>query len=124
MKRVLVIDDSTSICSWLAKFIERKGKAHVTEATNIDAANGALHVEEYDIIFCDISMPDQDGDDFLLAHQDLIGAAQIIMISANDDDRLIQAQTKLLDGGFKSVSYIQKPLNLSEVFEIVSNDPH
>ena len=120
-KRILILDDSCEVCSWLVKFIERKGKAHATQATSVSEANEILRAESFNLIFCDISMPQQDGDDFLLAHQEMIGDAQIVMISANSEERLEEAQSKLKEVGFKRVSYIQKPLVLSELFEIISS---
>ena len=116
---ILIMDDSCEVTNWLYKFVTRKSKHKAVKASSIDEANQALIREAFDLIICDISMPAQDGDDFILAHRDLVGAARVVFISANNEDRLIQAQNKLIDNGFNSVSYIQKPIVLNDLLELI-----
>jgi CheY-like chemotaxis protein len=58
--QVLVVDDDPGILSGLARLLQRDGHT-VQTATNGHAALALLHEGGYDLILCDLLMPELDG---------------------------------------------------------------
>lgn len=64
--RILVIDDEPGFASALARLFRRDG-AMVTTAANGRLALDQLRTQvPYDVILCDVTMPDLNGQDFFL----------------------------------------------------------
>ena len=60
---ILVIDDEPSIVRGLAQLLRRDGH-RVETAANGQRALALLHERRYDVIVCDLHMPDVDGPAF------------------------------------------------------------
>jgi CheY-like chemotaxis protein len=60
---ILVIDDEPSIVRGLARLLRRDGH-RVETAANGQRALALLHERRYDVIMCDLDMPDLDGPAF------------------------------------------------------------
>lgn len=116
MKKILIIDDSEDVCEFLCRLLNRKFEISIS--INLEQATEALIRESYDIILSDLHIPRESGDDFVLRHREFIGAAHVIFISSDHEDILIQAKNKLLDAGLKKVSYIQKPIVISDLLNL------
>jgi CheY-like chemotaxis protein len=64
--RVLIVDDDAGVCSALSRIL---GRAHHVEcADSVQRALAALAEREFDVLLCDIVMPDASGADL---HDDL-----------------------------------------------------
>ena len=60
--KVMVVDDETPICQWLAYCIRRASEDYVVfSASNGEEAYEIILKEKPDIVFTDICMPDMDG---------------------------------------------------------------
>jgi DNA-binding response OmpR family regulator len=62
--RLLVIEDNDKLARLLKKLLSASGFA-VDAVESAEAAGAAMAVVEYDLIVLDLSLPDQDGGDFL-----------------------------------------------------------
>jgi CheY-like chemotaxis protein len=60
---LLVVDDETSVANALATFLGRDGDTVETAATG-KAALRKIHAQQYDLILCDLRLPELDGQDF------------------------------------------------------------
>jgi two-component system, NtrC family, nitrogen regulation response regulator NtrX len=115
MSKILVVDDERAIRRALREILEFE-EFEVDEAENgreaIEKATAGL----YDIIFCDIKMPQMDGMEVL---DELIKAkidSPIIMISGHGNiDTAVQAIKK---GAF---DFIEKPLDLNRILVTIRN---
>ncbi|PID93014.1 MAG: response regulator [Bacteroidetes bacterium] len=115
MANILVIDDERSIRNTLKEILEY-------EKFNVDLAeHGAEGLEKYkkgsyDIVLCDIKMPEMDGTEVL---EKLVAEgddAQIIMISGHGNiDTAVDAIKK---GAF---DFIEKPLDLNRLLITIRN---
>lgn len=115
MSKILIIDDERAIRRALREILEFE-EFEVDEAENGKEGFLKAKSEQYDIIFCDIKMPEMDGmevlDELLEAKVD----TPVIMISGHGNiETAVQAIKK---GAF---DFIEKPLDLNRILVTVRN---
>src|SRR5438034_8478590 len=81
MTRVLVVDDEPGLRQSLGLLLSDAGYEVVAEGDGSRAVERAL-AETFDLVLCDVRMPDMDGLAFLRAYKARGGAALVIMMSA------------------------------------------
>ena len=113
--KILVVDDERAIRNSLKEILSDEGyNVDVAEdgATAIDMAEK----ERYDVIFCDIKMPNMEGTEVLeKLRTDGVDSA-IIMISGHGDiDTAVECIKK---GAF---DFIQKPLDLNRILITINH---
>jgi DNA-binding NtrC family response regulator len=115
MAKILVIDDERSIRSTLQEILEY-------EKFDVDlAASGPEGLElfkknKYDIVLCDIKMPEMDGIEVLEKIEETGTDSQIIMISGHGNiDTAVAAIKK---GAY---DFIEKPLDLNRMLITIRN---
>jgi len=115
MAKVLVIDDEKSIRNTLKDILEYE-KHQVDLA---DAGPGGLELfnqNSYDIVLCDIKMPDMDGLEVLSNMIDINPEIPVIMISGHGNiDTAVDAIKK---GAY---DFIEKPLDLNRLLVTIKN---
>jgi two-component system, NtrC family, nitrogen regulation response regulator NtrX len=115
MAKILIIDDERAIRRALREILEFED-FQVEEAENgvegVEKAKNTL----YDIIFCDIKMPQMDGMEVLdtLIHQK--NEAPIIMISGHGN---IETAVEAIKKG--AFDFIEKPLDLNRILVTIRN---
>lgn len=115
MSKILVVDDERAIRRALREILEFED-FEVDEAENGKQGLDKAKAEQYDVIFCDIKMPEMDGmevlDGLLKAKVD----APVIMISGHGNiETAVQAIKK---GAF---DFIEKPLDLNRILVTIRN---
>ncbi len=115
MAHILVIDDERSIRNTLKEILEY-------EKFTVDLAEHGLDGLEkykngsYDIVLCDIKMPEMDGLELLEKLSGEEGDAQVIMISGHGNiDNAVEAIKK---GAY---DFIEKPLDLNRLLITIRN---
>lgn len=115
MAHILVIDDERSIRNTLKEILEY-------EKFTVDLAEHGLEGLEkyrkggYDIVLCDIKMPEMDGLEVLEKIFQEEGDAQVIMISGHGNiDNAVEAIKK---GAY---DFIEKPLDLNRLLITIRN---
>lgn len=115
MSKILIIDDERAIRRALREILEFE-EFEVEEAENGKEGLDKAKSGSYDIIFCDIKMPEMDGMevlDGLLAEK---VETPVIMISGHGNiDTAVQAIKK---GAF---DFIEKPLDLNRILVTIRN---
>ena len=113
--KILIIDDERSIRNSLKEIL-------MDEGYDVDVAeNGAegcemVEKEKYDVIFCDIKMPEMDGMEALDRFNQMGIDSAIVMISGHGDiDTAVDCIKK---GAF---DFIQKPLDLNRILITIKN---
>ena len=115
LKKILIIDDQKAIRNTLKEILEyEKYTVHVAEDGLIGIQ--MIHESNYDLIFCDIKMPNLDGIGFLKKVQEKKIMCPVIMISGHGD---IETAVQTLKIG--AYDYIEKPLDLNRVLTSVKN---
>lgn len=82
MVQILVIDDEEPIRKLLARMIELEGYKVSTASCCGDALQ-QLQKQSYDVILCDVFLPDGNGVDFILDIKKYANEAAIILLTAH-----------------------------------------
>jgi len=113
--KILVVDDERAIRNSLKEILMDEGYA-VDVAEDGAACIEMAEKEHYDIIFCDIKMPNMEGTEVLeKLVADGVDSA-IIMISGHGD---IESAVKCIKEG--AFDFIQKPLDLNRILITIKN---
>ena len=113
--KILIIDDERSIRNSLKEIL-------LDEGYDVDVAeNGAegcsmVEKEKYDVIFCDIKMPEMDGMEALDRFMEMGLDAAVVMISGHGD--IDSAVDCIKRGAF---DFISKPLDLNRILITIKN---
>ena len=113
--KILVVDDERAIRNSLKEILGDEGYEVDTAEDGVQAEE-MIDKEHYDVVFCDIKMPDKDGEEVLdfVASQGIDSA--MVMISGHGDiDTAVECIKK---GAF---DFIQKPLDLNRILITVKN---
>ena len=115
MTSVMIVDDSEAI-RMVLKDIVTIGDYNLVG----ELQNGVGALEEYiklkpDVVLLDMAMPKKDGVSVLKEIIEFNPVANVIMISASDDQETVK---ECLSLGAKA--YIIKPFNFQEVIDIIS----
>ena len=113
--KILVVDDERAIRNSLKEILTDEGY-EVDTAEDGAVAIGLAEREHYNLIFCDIKMPNMDGIEFLgkVAEAGLDSA--VVMISGHGD--IATAVECIKKGAF---DFIQKPLDLNRILITIKN---
>ncbi|MEO9964426.1 MAG: sigma-54 dependent transcriptional regulator [Reichenbachiella sp.] len=115
MTTILIIDDEKSIRHTLREILEYE-KYDVEEAENGKVGLERLKEKDFDVVLCDVKMPEMDGIEVLEASRTLDHTPQFIMISAHATiDTAVDATKK---GAY---DFIQKPPDLNRLLLTIKN---
>ena len=111
--KVLVVDDSATICAVLGKMLGQEGYA-VIKAGDGQTALDLAHSEQPALIFLDIVMPGMNGFAVLraLRHDVLTQHIPIVMISGNP-----QATEQFYVQRFGADDFMKKPFGRDEIYQ-------
>jgi CheY-like chemotaxis protein len=114
--RILVVDDSDDVRSFLVLLLEQSGGYKTLEAgTGVEAVEKAIS-EKPDLILMDIKLPDISGFDATKAIKNNPGAAQIPIVAFSALFS-VEWKQKALKAGM--VAYLQKPIKLQLLMETI-----
>ena len=113
--KVLVIDDERAIRNTLKEILEYEGHS-VSVAEDGKAGFEAAMAGNFDAIFCDIKMPEMDGEEVLRKLVEEGCESSIIMISGHGD---IETAVNCIKNG--AYDFIQKPLDLNRILITLKN---
>lgn len=82
MVQILVIDDEEPIRKLLARIIELEGYK-ISTASCCSNALQQLRKQQYDVILCDVFLPDGNGVDFIFEIKKYSSDAAIILLTAH-----------------------------------------
>ena len=113
--KILIVDDERAIRNSLKEILSDEGYS-VDTAENGAIALEMVSKEHYDVIFCDIKMPEMDGIEVLDRLQADCVDSSVIMISGHGD--ISTAVDCIKKGAF---DFIQKPLDLNRILITIKN---
>src|SRR3990170_863735 len=101
--KILIVDDDAGLRKSLGLLLAEDGHQVVAEDRGSSALERA-QVETFDIILCDVRMPEMEGLEFLRRYQRAGGRALLIMMSAyGGEDAALEA---MKEGAY---DYLPKP---------------
>lgn len=115
MSKILVIDDQKSIRNTLKEILEYEKHKVATAQTGMEGLQ-LLDKEKFDIVLCDIKMPEMDGIEVLQKVMEKAPEMPVIMISGHGNiDTAVDAIKK---GAY---DFIEKPLDLNRLLITIRN---
>jgi len=122
--KVLLIDDDPLILELISRFLSNIGVSHVTTAGNGNEGLIALDTnnEWYDVILCDLNMPEMDGINFLhrLADRNYSGGLAFL---SGEDERMLETSFQLASSlNLNCLGTISKPLLQQDVLRNILNN--
>jgi len=118
MARILVVDDDEAIRRLLGEIIEMGGYAH-TLAASAKEARTYLENQDFDLILCDIKMPEESGIELVQYILSEYPESAVMMLTAIDDPEIAKKARELGTYG-----YIIKPFKPSELMINMANALH
>ncbi len=109
MPKILIADDEASMLDFLSLLFQAEGY-DVETARSAEAARKALAGRSYDLVLCDILMPDGNGLDLLKEIKSADANAAVIMMTAYTSTKSAIEAMKL--GAY---DYISKPFDVEEL---------
>ncbi len=109
MKTILIIDDDRDICEILEDYLKKQGY-EVYIAFNLNDARIMMKTINFDIVLCDVVLPDGNGIDFLREFSRKCMNLNIIMTSGNPDPHDTIKGLENFDFDF-----LAKPYNLANL---------
>jgi len=108
-KKVLIVDDESGMRHMLSVLLEREGY-EIDTAQDGKEGLEKIKSNQYDLVLCDIRMPEMDGLQFLESTKNLNRQLPVIMMSAfGNVDTAIEAMKK---GAY---DYVSKPFKADEI---------
>ncbi len=114
MAKILIIDDERSIRNTLRDILEYE-KFKIEEAENGLVGVDLIRNNKYDVILCDIKMPEMDGME-VLEKALILTETPVIMISGHGN---IETAVEAIKKG--AFDYIEKPLDLNRLLITIRN---
>lgn len=114
MKKILIVDDETSVCTLLTRFLGRHGY-HTQSCTSGSETVALLRQEQFDLFFCDYRLEDMNGAELLEKIKILQPGAIVIFITGNAE---LRTAVDLVKAG--AYNYLSKPLYPEELLQLVT----
>jgi len=113
--KILFIDDEIEYINTISEYFSMIGFETIKAATG---SQGISMIKEMapNMVFCDLKLPDIDGDEVLRLLMDFDDQIPCIIVTAFRDDTVVE---QLLKNGARQV--MSKPLSLKEITGIVMN---
>ncbi len=118
MLNALIVEDEAITRDVLRNYIpwNKLGISGIEEAEDGQKAMEIIQNWKPDIILTDIKMPRVNGIEFASAIREKYPDCKIIFLSSYSDKEYMKSAIKL-----KAVNYIEKPINLDEIAEVLTN---
>jgi two-component system cell cycle response regulator DivK len=107
MPRVLVIEDNATNLDLMVYLLQATGHA-VTSAVKGEDGVRLIREQEFDLVLCDIQLPDIDGFEVLRQVRRSAGAAAVPLVAVTAY-AMVGDRERILAGGFDG--YISKPID-------------
>jgi putative two-component system response regulator len=107
--RILIVDDDRHVRALVSRLLERAGYACATAANGV-TAHELLASHTFELMVCDLQMPDESGLDVISRARSMHPDTAAIMLTGVDDERL--ARHALALGAY---GYIVKPFSSTDL---------
>lgn len=114
MKKILLIEDDVAFCKMINHFLT-KNNYTVFNAHSAQEAR-ELFDSSFDLILCDLRLPDSDGIELMIEFQSAVASIPVILMTGYAD---VTTAVKAIKKG--ASDYISKPFLPEEVLLILSN---
>lgn len=115
MKKILLIEDDVAFCKMVSNFLS-KNYYVVSTAFSASEAKTLANTSDFDLIMCDLRLPDSDGIDLMVEFKSKKPNVPVVLMTGYAD--VTTAVKAMKKGAF---DYISKPFVPEEVLLVLSN---
>lgn len=121
---ILVVEDHPFQLIAMQMHLNQMGFFHLTPALDAEEAREACLRREkpFDLLLCDINLPDTDGIDLVNELARNGGIRQAILFSCREDDELQALEKSLKDSGLPVLACLSKPLDQRTLLQILGKN--
>jgi DNA-binding NtrC family response regulator len=112
--RILIVEDDEAARTMLAAWVNSEG-GRVEVARTAQAAEAILATHEFDLLLCDINLPDRDGPELVAGISGVNQGLPVIFLTGSPT-----LETAMRSVQLRVVAYLVKPPNLDELRELVA----
>jgi two-component system response regulator AtoC len=106
---ILILDDESQITVYMKKILEGKGfLVHTENNPNAALTLFHKHINFFDLVICNLNMPDMSGVEFITKVRDMQKDVPIIMVSGDQPEKEITENEKL-----NISAYLTKPVTMA-----------
>ena len=120
--RVLIVDDQEHVRTWVRAVLTSVGVTDIAEAADGSEAVAAVTQPGgwFDIVLCDLRMPERDGIETLRAFAAL-GVQSGVAIMSGEDERVLDTAALLTEAhGLRLLGTIQKPITVEKLEKLLA----
>ncbi len=114
--RILIVDDERSIRNTMKEILEYEGHEVVLAEDGVKGVEAFTKGNGFDVVFCDIKMPNMDGIEALEKMQEHQSDTPIVMISGHGN---IDTAVECIKKG--AYDFVEKPLDLNRILITLRN---
>ncbi len=120
MRHVLVVDDDPIVLEKVRSYLCTLPDVCVSVAANGSEAIGTVeqHDSDFDLVVCDLNMPDNNGIELIGALSRLGFAGDIVILSIETPNNIKMAARLGRELGLRIVDTFQKPLTLDHLHQV------
>ncbi|GGD20796.1 sigma-54-dependent transcriptional regulator [Flavobacterium orientale] len=115
MKKILLIEDDVAFCKMVSNFLSKNDYV-VSTAFSASEAKTLANASDFDLIMCDLRLPDSDGIDLMVELKSKKPNVPVVLMTGYAD--VTTAVKAMKKGAF---DYISKPFVPEEVLLVLSN---
>ena len=113
--KILIIDDEEFFIENLAQYLKKKTTARVSYVSRAEEALNLLEKERFDLVVCDLNLPDQSEGELVVRINNIIPRQRFIIISAKSEQEIPESRT------YRHTKCGNDTTVSEQSFEIVSN---
>jgi excisionase family DNA binding protein len=110
---VLVVDDDLAIQELFKTFLKKHGLSRVIVGTAKEAFNG-LRKQKFDLMFLDLQLPDEPGDQVYKIAKQIDPDLNIVVITGYPDSKMLDRILQI-----SPVTVLRKPLKIEQLTQTV-----
>ncbi len=117
--KILIIDDEEFFIENLAQYLKKKISAEISFVSRAEKALQLLENERFDLVVCDLNLPDQSEGELVLSINKINPQQRFIVISAISEKEMPKC---LMDNkNLNIVAYFEKPFNIETIKDSILN---
>ena len=117
--KILIIDDEEFFIENLAQYLNKKISAKISYVSRAEQALQLLEKERFDLVICDLNMPDQSEGELVLRINNIIPRQRIIIISAKSEQEIPKFLANRKN--FNIYGYFEKPFNMETIKDSIKS---
>ena len=111
--KILIIDDEEFFIENLAQYLKKKIPAEISYVSRAEEALHLLEEERFELVICDLNLPDQSEGELVLRINNIIPRQRFIIISAKSEQEVPEFMANRKH--FNLHEYFEKPFNMETI---------